>query len=151
MESPFKKTSTSTFILYLEPYLNTYYKAYQNIITLSCKPDGPLSDMVTTLSTPKLSSFQSVGDFNNNPFNCTYVLLRYPVTSGKNALKCSDYFMGADDIPSIFSYLIENGYKIDTDLTKMLYKSPVTIGGVSDSRISGNRKMVAIVSRPLAL
>lgn len=148
MESPFAKTSNTTFILYLEPYLNTHHRSYQNIITLSCKPEGPLSDMVTTLSTPKLSSFQAVSSFNNNPFNCTYVLLRYPVSSG---IKCSDYFMGADDIPSIFSYLIDNGYKIDTDLTKMLYKSPVTIGGVSDSRISGNRKMIAIVSRSLTL
>jgi hypothetical protein len=147
MESPFAKTNTSTFILYLEPYLNTYYKSYQNIITLSSMPTGPLSNMVTTINTPKLSSFQTIGDFNNNPFNCTYVLLRYPVNSGKNPLKCYDFFMGADDIPSIFAYLIENGYKIDTDLTKMLYKSPITIGGVSDTRLSGNRKMIAIIGK----
>lgn len=146
MESPFTNTNTKTFILYLEPYLNTYYKAYQNIITLNSMPFGPISNMVTTLSTPKLSTFQTVSDFNNNPFNCTHVLLRYPVNSGKNPLKCSDYFLGADDIPSVFSYLVENRYKIDTDVTKMLYKSPVTIGGVSDSRLSGNRKMIAIIS-----
>jgi hypothetical protein len=147
MESPFTKTNISTFILYLEPYLNTYYKAYQNIITLSSMPNGPLSNMVTKISSSKLSTFQTVSDFNNNPFNCMYVLLRYPLNSGRNNLKYTDSFMGADDIPSIFSYLVENGYKIDTDLTKMLYKSPVIIGGVSDSRISGNRKMIAIISR----
>lgn len=147
MESPFSKTNTSTFILYLEPYLNTYHKTYQNIITLSSLPAGPLSNMVTTVSSSKLSAFQTVGEFNNNPFNCMYVLLRYPVNNGQNYLKNVDSFMGADDIPSIFAYLVENGYKIDTDLTKMLYKSPVTIGGVSDSRISGNRKMIAIISR----
>jgi hypothetical protein len=148
MESPFATTNVSTFILYLEPYLNSYYQSYQNIITLSNMPAGPLSNMVTMLSAPKLSSFQTVSDFNNNPFNCTYVLLRYPVTSGRNSMKCADSFMGADDIPSVFSYLVEHGYKIDTDLTKMLYKSPVTIGGVSDTRMSGNRKMIAIVGKP---
>jgi len=134
--------------MYLEPYLNSYYQSYQNIITLSGMPKGPLANMVTMMSPPKLSSFQNTSVFNNNPFNCMYVLLRYPINSGKSHSKCGDYFMTADDIPSVFSYLVENGYKIDSSLTKMLYKSPVTIGGISDSRLSGNRKMIAMIQSP---
>ena len=54
--------------------------------------------------------------------------------------------MGADDIPSVFSYLQSQGYKVDTSLTTMLQDGRVVIGGVSDKRYSGNRKMIAMVS-----
>lgn len=145
MESPFNNSHSKSFVLYLEPYLNTYYQAYQNIITLSCMPTGSLSNMVSMLSIPKLSAFQNTSVFNNNPYNCNFVLLRYPVNSGRGSVKFTDSFMGADDIPSLFEYLTSNGYVIDTDLTKMMYKSPVTIGGVSESKVSGNRKMIAMV------
>jgi hypothetical protein len=53
--------------------------------------------------------------------------------------------MGADDIPSVLAYLNSNGYKVDTGLTKMLFKSRITIGGVSETRLSGDRKMICMV------
>jgi len=37
-DSPFANTN-SLIVLYLEPYLNTFYKSYQNIITLNAMPD----------------------------------------------------------------------------------------------------------------
>ena len=141
MESPFYKENSS-IVLYLEPILNTYYKMYQNVITLSAMPDGPLADLVTSVSVSKLSRFQEAG-LGMYTSNCAFVLLRYPKNMG--SLKCADYFMSADDIPAVFSYLQNHGYTIDTNLTKMLYKSPVTIGGVSEKRISGNRKMICMV------
>lgn len=146
MESPFK--NHSSVVMYLEPYLNTFTKNYQHIITLSDMPVGPLSNMVTTISSPKLSPFQYLNNCNN-PNNCIFVLLRYPKQScggGNGCLKNSDFFMGADDIPSIFGYLRTNGYSIDTEITKMMNKSRVLIGGVSDMRFSGDRKMICMFS-----
>jgi len=146
MESPFK--NHSSVVMYLEPYLNSFTKNYQNIITLSDMPNGPLSNMVTTISSPKLSPFQFLNN-GNNPNNCIFVLLRYPKTvcgGGNGSLKNSDFFMGADDIPSIFGYLRTNGYSIDTEITKMMNKSRVLIGGVSDARFSGDRKMICMFS-----
>jgi hypothetical protein len=142
MESPFANKSVC---VYLEPFLNTYYKSYQNIITFNSIPAGPLANMVTPFSATKLSPFQQSGVFFL-PFNCTYILLRYPKSGFGNhsSLKNVDYFMGADDIPSLFSYLQNNGYIIDTDLTHMLQKSDVSIGGISEQRISGNRKFVCM-------
>ena len=66
MESPFKKQN-STIVMYLEPFLNSYTKNYQNIITLSDMPDGSLANMVTMISSPKLSQFQ----YLNNGINIT--------------------------------------------------------------------------------
>ena len=54
--------------------------------------------------------------------------------------------MGADDIPAVLSYLQSNGYTIDTSITKMLFKSRAVIGGVAESRMSGDRKMICMVS-----
>ena len=138
--SPFAK-SNSSFILYLEPVLNRYYQTYQNVITLNTMPSGPLADMVTQISTSKLSPFQQAPIMNNSPYNCTFVLLRYPKTSGFS-IKNSDYFMTADDIPSVLSYLQDNGYIVDTAITTLLNKSKLPIGGVSETRISGNRKLI---------
>ena len=146
MESPFK-TQNSTIVMYLEPFLNSYTKNYQNIITFSDIPDGPLANMVTMISSPKLSQFQYLNN-GNNVNNCIYVLLRYPKQScgGNGAIKHPDFFMGAHDIPSIFGYLRTNGYSIDTETTKMMNKSRVLIGGVSDTRFSGDRKMICMFS-----
>lgn len=150
MESPFA-SANSSFTLYLEPVLNTYYKTYQNIITVNIMPTGPLEQMVSTISTAKLSPFHQSGVFSaptiGRGSNCTFVLLRYPKSQcgGRcSSLKNVDYFMGADDIPSVISYLQSNGYDIDTDITKMLYKSRINIGGVSETRLSGDRRMICM-------
>ena len=146
--SPFEKTGT--FVLYLEPLLNTYYKSYQNVITLNSLPSGPLAEMVVQIDMPKLSPFQSAAAYASpfyNGSNCRWVLLRYPKSIiggvGSGAFKIADSFMGADDIPAVLGYLIDHGYKVDTSLTKMLYQSRVEIGGVS---LSGDRKMIAMIT-----
>jgi len=153
MESPFAKHGQgSTFVLYLEPILNPYFKAYQNIITLDNMPNGPLADMVTSINLPKLSPFQEAGVFSTPNFgrafigSCVNVLLRYPKNACSFNWKNTDVFMGADDIPSVLGYLKTNGYTIDTDITKMMFKSRIEIGGVSDKRFSGDRKVICLVS-----
>ena len=55
--------------------------------------------------------------------------------------------MGIDDIPSVLSYLQTHGYTVDTKLTKMLAESRITMGGLSDTRISADRKMICIVGK----
>jgi hypothetical protein len=146
-ESPF--SSNRSFALYLEPILNPYFQAYQNIITLSCVPDGPLRHMVTHINPPKLSPFTDTGPFYSGLQNCFPALLRQPVSvigSGSAAFKWNQAFMGADDIPAIFDFLLTHQYQIDTSITSMLLDGPVVVGGVSNRRPSGQRKMIAFVS-----
>jgi len=153
MISPFY--DSDTFILYLEPILNPYLQSYQNIITLDRMPSGALEDMVSTVNLPKLSCFQQAGVFASPNIvrtllgSCVYVLMRYPKGSVHGVLnwKCPDIFMGAEDIPAVFGYLKKNGYSVDTDLTKMMFKGPVTIGGQSDTRFSGDRRMICMVTK----
>lgn len=139
LESPFSSSSGSV-VLYLEPVLNSYFKSYQNILTVSSVPSGPLKNMVSRIKFPKLSEFSTFSPFSPASIECgTYVLGRY--TSSINMTN-SDAFMYADDIPSVLSYLQTNGYTIDTSLTTMLQKSEVRIG--SNNGASGNRRMVCM-------
>lgn len=155
-ESPFYNgsCSSSSFVLYLEPILNPYYQSYQNIITLNTMPPGPLSEMVSKIDMPKLSQFQQAAAYASpfyNGCNCVHALLRYRKgsingSSGSGVFKNSDAFMSADDIPAVFSYLMNNGYTVDTSISKMMFQGRVVIGGVSDRRLSGDRKMIAMIS-----
>lgn len=145
MDSPFD-TYNSHSVLYLEPFFNTFHKTYQNIISINSIPDGPLANLVTSISTTKLSPFQQLNSISHNPSNCINVLVRYPKSSTNytTSIKNTDYLLGADDIPSVLSYLHSNGYVVDTQLTKMLFKSDVG-NGTSQNRLSGNKKMICII------
>ncbi len=147
--SPFV-ASGSSFSLYLEPMLNSYWKSYMQVITLNTMPDGALRDLVMSVNFPKLSPFQEPG---NSPFytgsNCVLCLMRYPVGAiggSGAAFRMGDAFMGADDIPSVLSFLEMNGYNVQIALTNMLFEGEVPVGGVSESRLSGNRKLIAMVT-----
>jgi hypothetical protein len=118
MESPFDKQSSVVVGLYLEPMLNTYCKTYQNVLTVSNIPTGPLADFVKRVHSPKLSEFQPTHNES-----CMLVLCRYPSASQLNQ-KHLDTYLRANDIPNVFGYLESNGYKILESLTNMSYKGP---------------------------
>ena len=155
MESPFYPSSNSmgshSVTMYLEPILNSYFQTYHEIITLTTMPAGPIGDMVKMVSFPKLSPFQESSTYSRNGRggNCAYTLLRYPAKTcgmGSSSIKNMDYYMTADDIPAIFSYLESNGYIIESGLTEMMNRSRVLMGGISETRFSGDRRMICIFS-----
>lgn len=120
MESPFDNNSTIVF--YLEPILNPYNNVYQNVITLSCMPEGPLKDLVVTKSFPKLSPFQQGPTTHRD--QCMYVLSRYPKQSMSFHMG-NETFMNGEDVPSLLSYLSTNGYKVESDLTRLIFDSNI--------------------------
>ena len=141
-ESPFEKYQHKTVLLYVEPLLDTYNKTYVSALTLNAMPDGPLSKVVRIVNSPKLSPFQTFTNTINSPNNCTYIIMKYP-----NANKAiSTNWMLPEDIPTVFSYLQENNYNIETSLTKLMNHSQVNLGGVSQLKQTGNRRMVCMFS-----
>lgn len=130
------------FSIYVEPYLNSYFQTYQNIITLDSMPAGPLRKMVARISSSKLSPFQQVSPFSDNVFGCKFALMRYPCVNGFS-IKYKDSFMIDVDLPAILNYLIMNGYVIDTDTTRILQKSG--IGNIQSDGYSGKRTLVCNV------
>ena len=141
MESPFDAMNSKTCTLYLEQMLNSYYKSYQTILTVSNIPDGPLASLIQSVNSPKLSPFQNMSAWSPPPNTrssysqmCMLALCRYPAY--KASIKFTDNFMYAADIPNVIGYLESNGYRIMTDMTKMAYKGPVNFadGGTYNKR-----------------
>ena len=110
-----------SYVLSIEPYLNTYSKQYQNIITIDKMPIGPLSQLVTHFNSQKLSPFQISNNDTNNW--CKYAIRRY-YNGGINREDC---FLTADDVPSLLGYLTTNGYTINTSITKIMQKSNISL------------------------
>jgi len=139
-ESPFEKYQSKTVVLYIEPILDSYNQTYVSALTLNSMPDGPLHKMVKVYNTPKLSPFQTFTNTINSLDNCTYIIMKYP--NGNRGI--SKNWMLEEDISTIFSYLQDNNYIIDTSLTKLIRHST---GGVSIKQ-TGNRRIVCMFSFP---
>lgn len=108
----------NTISLFSQPYYNPYSQCYYNILTLNLPPKGPLLKLTRRVFFYPLSPFK----FPNECGRIKTCGLGLRTLRNRNA--CSD-LMTVDEIPDLFSYLMSNGYKIDTSITKMLNQSSI--------------------------
>jgi hypothetical protein len=140
MESPFSTIRNKTIALYLEPVLNNQLKTYEDVLTVSDIPDGPMSTLIQRSQFPKLSPFHDNTPSSRSLFtnSCKYLLTRY----GKNAGRNSDNFMYLEDLPSVYGYFDVNGYKVLDNLTTMTFHGPVSLATTSLNSFSGHRRLI---------
>ena len=101
-----------------EVYLDKFNECYKKIITIHPKPkNDKLNSMIKTISREKLSPFQE-----NSPC-CTQSKCIYAFINPS----CKCELLCIDDIAILFNFLISNGFKINTDITKIMLKSDVRI------------------------
>ena len=105
------------YTLTVKPYLDQYNKQYKQIICINTIPKGNLSAHVKQVSLPKLSPFK-----DNTPC-CSYQKCTYVICD----LEDSSKFMCINDIPSLFTFLYENNYTINNELTKMMSDSEIRL------------------------
>jgi hypothetical protein len=104
------------------PFYDERNQCYKKIIRINKFPSGPgpLQQIVKRVRSPRLSHFDTFSDNcrNSNAFNppCIFVICN-PLSPHQ--------FLTVDELPELMSFLIDNGYKIDTSITKMLMKSNV--------------------------
>jgi hypothetical protein len=103
------------------PFYDERNQCYKKIIRINKFPQGPgpLQKIVKRVRSPRLSRFDVFSDrCGTNAFNppCIFVLCN------PNA---PHEFLTVDELPELMSFLLDNGYKIDTSITKMLMKSNV--------------------------
>jgi len=103
----------TTFLLTSQTFLNRCEEQYRNIITLNLVPNGPLGKCVVRLQMPRLSHFECY----NEGERCALALRSFR----------SFGLMSDDEIPDLFSFLLANGYTIDTNLTNMMNAGPVKL------------------------
>ena len=112
-----------TVSLFSQPYLDTYNQCYKNIVVVNLKPQGPLGDLVRFVKFPPLSEFKQSGPCSPLK-DCGYALMSL---SGCNSGcgKFGNDLMVVDEVPNLISYLVSNGYTVDTSITKMFNQSDI--------------------------
>ena len=117
---PNADTRAKTVSLFSQPYLDTYNQCYKNIVVLNRQPQGPLADLVVRVKFPPLSEFSEPGPCIRSK-QCGFAILSLGMGCGKN---CNN-LMVVDEVPDLISFLVENGYTVDTSITKMFNTSDI--------------------------
>jgi len=120
----------NTISLFSQPYYDPCSQCYYNIVTMNLPPRGPLLKLTRRVKLYPLSHFKSPG-------NCTRVqtcglglrslrgLADFNFGNNyNNNYSCSE-FMTVDEVPDLFSFLLANGYTIDTRITNMMNQSSI--------------------------
>jgi len=101
----------NNLIIDIETYLDNNQN-YKNIITINKFPPGPLQRYIRKVPFNTLSPFKNSQGYNK----CGLAITKF------DNFYC---LLTPCDIPELFSYLIENNYKIDTSITKLINNSEI--------------------------
>ena len=118
-----------TFTLFSQPYLDKHNQCYKNIVTINLIPQGPLAQLVRRVQFPPLSEFKQPGPCSHLK-NCGFAL----TTLNSSYNNCSE-LMIVDEVPNLMSFLLSNGYTIDTSLTKMFNTSDIRFQTENSNKI----------------
>jgi hypothetical protein len=107
------------------PFYDEIYQCYKKIIRINKFPTGALKQIVKRIRSPRLSRFDVYDGYNNCGNSCNSKTFNPPciyVVCNPNA---PNHFLTVDELPDLMTFLVNNGYTIDTSITKMLMKSNV--------------------------
>lgn len=127
-----------TFTITSQPFYDQYNQCYKNIMMVNLEPQGPLRRLVRRTKFPKLSPYQREGPCNPIP-KCGLAImsLRLGEYTHFHRQICDDSYMTPDEIPDLITFLIGNGYQIETQITNMLNQSDIKLS---------NKKLAFIVT-----
>jgi len=118
----------NTISLFSQPYYDPCSQCYLNIVTMNLPPRGPLLKLTRRVKIYPLSEFKEPGNCSRLQ-SCGLGLRSMRFLDGfcssyNNSFLCSD-LMSVDEVPDLFSFLLSNGYTIDTSITKMMNQSSI--------------------------
>jgi len=112
---------SKTVSLFSQPFLDTYNQCYKNIVVVNLKPQGPLGELVKFVKFPALSKFKQPGPCSPLK-DCGFALMSL---NDQGCSKFGNDLMVVDEIPNLISFLVSNGYSVDTSITKMFNSSDI--------------------------
>ena len=116
--------SAKTVSLFSQPYLDKLNQCYKNIVVVNLPPQGPLSNLVKKVNFPPLSEFKQSTPCSTLK-QCGLALLSLNGYCSIGCNKNGDNLMVIDEVPDLISYLVSNGYTVDTSITKMFNDSDI--------------------------
>lgn len=114
---------SKTVSLFSQPYLDSYNQCYKNIVVVNLMPQGPLAELVRFVKFPRLSEFKTSTPCSPIK-DCGFALMSLDSCS----IGCGKFgsdLMVVDEVPNLISYLVSNGYTVDTSITKMFNASDI--------------------------
>jgi len=114
---------SKTIALFSQPYLDVYNQCYKNIVVANLKPQGPFGEIVRIVNFPPLSEFKYPAPCSPIK-NCGFAVISLDRCRG-NCGKFGSDLMVVDEVPDLISYLVTNGYTVDTSITKMFNNSDI--------------------------
>ena len=115
---------SKTFTITSETYYDPFIQQYSNILVINIGPQGPLGRFVTRLNNTRLSPFNR-NNYMNNYNCCRLALLKIGINGCCSGIRSP--LMTPDEIPDLISWLLGNGYQIETQITNMLNQSELKI------------------------
>ena len=116
-------SGNNTFTISSQPFYDQYNQCYMNIMSVNMMPKGPLQNFVRRLQMPKLSPYQ--GDSVCDPIEkCALAIFNVEVPGSINGNTRN--LMHTSAIPNLVSFLLNNGYQFETQITNMLTASGIT-------------------------
>ena len=116
------------------PFYDHKTQCYKKVIKLNRAPppNSPLNQIIKRVGPIRLSPFQVDSAFSGcggggggcgsgcrNVAQCCNILI--------TSIQDNNHLMCIDDIPNLFSFLVTNGFTIDTSITKMMQDSNVKL------------------------
>jgi hypothetical protein len=126
-------TDLKTFTITSVPFYDEYKQCYKNILMVNFDPPGPIKTLVRRLKLPRLSPFQREGPCNSIS-QCGLALrslhgiinnLNPHQYTGCCKINSGCDLMTPDEIPDLITFLLGNGYQIETQITNMLNQSEI--------------------------
>ena len=116
--------AAKTVSLFSQPYLDRFNQCYKNIVVVNLPPQGPLGNIVKRVNFPPLSEFKQPGPCS--PLKqCGFALVSLNGYCSMGCSKNGDNLMVIDEVPDLISFLVSNGYTVDTSITKMFNDSDI--------------------------
>jgi len=116
--------AAKTVSLFSQPYLDKLNQCYKNIVVVNLSPQGPLGNLVKKVNFPPLSEFKQ--STACSPLKqCGLALLSLNGYCSIGCSKNSENLMVIDEVPDLISFLVSNGYTVDTSITKMFNDSDI--------------------------
>jgi len=106
---------SQTYSISTQVFNNTHTNCYKRIFVIDRLPNGPLKKLVKRMLAPKLSSFQSFNSCEER--NSCILALHHPNDCYR--------LLTVEEQPILLTFLTNNNYIINTDITKLMMKNPV--------------------------
>lgn len=121
-----------TVTLFARNYLDKHNHCYKRVVMLNLRPQGPLANYVKlTHFEPLCERHKWSNDTCNPRQQCGFVITNIDELFDSTTCcgkKCDD-LMSVNDVPALISFLLSNGYTVNTDITKMFHQGDIQFDG----------------------